>query len=225
MIDQSASFRNSEEKADAEYQREFDRKMNRIKEWGLSVDENELKRIVAFQLRDIRSGPPKRYTADFAVSFTRKRPDIVRSLRLLHSKEDGADQSKTKKNNTVFEVDTPFTVALLGRSPALFRFVAKSKDILNEFVSKQHVFSMLSLLDFSCKFQSDAADRAFDIDYKLNVQLHRYQVQSLRWMVDEERDPIGFYRHFYEKGLLSVSLTISKGAVMTPNAVMVLVSE
>ena len=141
----------SDQNAAKEYEEEFRRKMYQLKQWGMTINENELKRIVEYQMKDVPKGPPKRYTADFTVSFTRKRPDIARSLFMLHSKKDGDAQSKKKKNHSMFEVDVPFTVAVMGRSRALFEFVMKSKDILTEFRAKKHVFSMLSLLDFACK--------------------------------------------------------------------------
>ena len=162
------------------------------------------KRMIEDEM-DLKSkGALRRYAVDFELSFLRKQPDIARSLRFLHSaKSKESEAAKNKNSGTVFEVAMPFTVAVLGRSKTLFDHVMASKHILDEYESKQCVFTMVSLLDFCCRFEGDAKDRSMRFDHGLNIQLHHYQRQSLRWMVEEERDPIGFYRHFYRKGFFN----------------------
>ena len=74
------------------------------------------------------------------------------------------------------------------------------KDILEEYEAKKHVFSLVSLLDFCCRFKYDESDKDENYRHGLDVVLHQYQLQSLRWMMEEENDPIGFHRHFYKVG-------------------------
>ena len=106
--------------------------------------------------------------------------------------------SRHSISKRTFNVDTPYTLALLGRSKALFEAVKHTKNAFVDFQRKKHQMTMVSLLDFACRFEYDAKDANFD--HGLNVDLHAYQVQSLRWMIDEERHEVGFYRHFFAKG-------------------------
>ena len=51
---------------------------------------------------------------------------------------------------------------------------------------------MVSLLDFSCRYDDDINDNNNNYEHQLNGQLHRYQLQSLRSMSNEENDKLDF---------------------------------
>ena len=53
------------------------------------------------------------------------------------------------------------------------------------------------------KYKITAKNNNESYEHGLNVCLHDYQLQSLQWMIDEENDSIGFYRHFYKKGMFA----------------------
>merc|ERR1712129_634826 len=62
--------------------------------------------------------------------------------------------------------------------------------------------TLMDLLNIALRneYKVDGTNDDETYNHGLNVVLHDYQLQSLQWMIDEENDPIGFYRHFYKKG-------------------------
>merc|ERR1712228_1144344 len=99
---------------------------------------------------------------------------------------------------TSFECDMPYTIMLCGSDQF-------HNDILNTITigSKyKNEYSLMGLLDFAQRneYKVTAKNNNESFNHGLNVSLHDYQLQSLQWMIDEENDPLGFYRHFYKKG-------------------------
>ena len=131
----------------------------------------------------------------------RRMKKIVVPGKKFRLKLGGSFSRKSHQDaSSAFTVDTPYTIALLGGSKALFDDVMRTKNVLAEYERKGHKLTMVSLLDFTCRYTSSAADRSATFEHGLNVQLHPYQRQSLRWMLDEEQHDVGFYRHFFAEG-------------------------
>ena len=103
-------------------------------------------------------------------------------------------------NHTSFNITNPLCVAAFSQSEVLKAETVKCTNVLHEYESKGHSFSMASLLDFSCRYSHDEGDRSDNYNHGLNVTLHSYQLQSLRWMLEEENHSIGFHRHLYREG-------------------------
>ena len=95
---------------------------------------------------------------------------------------------KSKSFLLPFEMSN--TIAFLGRSKKLYKNIMEKKQINQEYTNRKCVHSMVSLLDFSCRFEYDINDNNDNYVHRLNVSLHQYQLQSLRWMIDEENDEI-----------------------------------
>eukprot|EP01083_Nonionella_stella_P316145 1144777_1 len=133
---------------------------------------------------------PQKFCVEFEIAFKRKRMGYQSNLLLL----------RNRKEPTSFTTESPYIVALLGGSKALAEEIMNYKRLIEEYSEKKHIYSMVSLLDFACRFDYDVGDTNANYPHELNIELHQYQLQSLRWMMNEENDEIGFYRHLFKKG-------------------------
>eukprot|EP01083_Nonionella_stella_P117644 350837_1 len=112
--------------------------------------------------------------------------------------------------------DIPYTIALLGGSKDLLRnIMATIKMEEKHTKQKGHTFTMTSLLDVACRDKYKISNRNNNQSYNhgLNVSLHPYQLQSLNYMMEEENDAVGFYRHFFEEGTFQDNTSFRYSAV------------
>ena len=127
------------------------------------------------------------------------------------------NQFPRKKGSITVQVRTPMALAVFGGSADLARHCMKWSARTNgygdvnplrhpysdRFQQRKLDYSLCGLLNFCCREKADINPDPNGQDqeaYGLNVTLHPFQLQTLQWMVAEERDTIGFHRHFYEKG-------------------------
>ena len=98
-----------------------------------------------------------------------------------------------------FDVNCSHLIALLSKSQKLLSECIECENILKKY-KQNNDYSLVSLLDFACRYKSDGDDTNNDYNHGLNISLYQYQLQSLKWMINEENHEIGFYRHLYQKG-------------------------
>ena len=98
-------------------------------------------------------------------------------------------------------VDPPSAIPLGTTSREIVNDYNELEALRQSLISPQWKESELTLpklLDFCCRFEYDENDKDQNYWHGLNVVLHQFQLQTLRWMMDIEDHPLGVYREFYK---------------------------
>ena len=99
-----------------------------------------------------------------------------------------------------FRFQKPLALAMMTDNEDLYKYYKETSDLAEDYKKKGHKWTLISLLDYSCKYKYNEYINIKQKEYNMNVKLYPYQIQSVEWMRKEENHIIGFYRYFYKFG-------------------------
>eukprot|EP01084_Bolivina_argentea_P145899 255597_1 len=120
--------------------------------------------------------------------------DSQYSMELEISLIRSANSTQTSFN----KLNIPYTLGILTHTNHLSTQINRVLCVRNQYKKKHLAYTLCDLLEFACRYSYNIPTQ--DRKHQLNITLHEYQVQSLDWMLAEERDAIGFHRHLYARG-------------------------